>query len=135
MNKEAMLKDMFRKGNDYYYDKSYDLAIDCYDQYLELCDDNTEQKGSILYNRGVVLIKQKQYDNALVDLQESIKILKMNKGTYKKIGNALFNIGYCYMKLRNSYMSYLYFSKATKYLPQDEQLNRTLDMIKKELTV
>lgn len=133
MNEEINLQDMFKKGNSCYHNKNYDLALTCYDKYLQMCSEDNIQKGSVLYNKGVVLIHQKQYDSAIIYLKESVKLFTINYANDEKIGNSMFNIGFCYVKLRNCYMAYLYFSKSKKYIPTDDQLHQSLNMMKKKL--
>jgi tetratricopeptide (TPR) repeat protein len=68
------------KGNEYFKNKNYDLALECYTKGIEITPT------SILYtNRASCYLNKKQYEKGLLDTNKSIELdNKYVKGYYLK---------------------------------------------------
>lgn len=129
------LHELFTLGNKHYNDKNYAKAIEYYNQYLRICNNESHELASTLYNKGVSLIKLGQNTLAIQTFKKSIEIFLNVKNSKEKIGNNYFNMAYCYGLLGDNYMSYKHFLIAKKYLPYDNSIDKVLDLLKKEIKI
>jgi tetratricopeptide (TPR) repeat protein len=68
--KELLLKEHILKGNEYYYKKEYNNAIQCFDKALEIDPNNA----STWNNKGLVLDHLRKYDDAIQCYDKALEI-------------------------------------------------------------
>lgn len=124
------LSELFKEGNYYYKEKKYDKALSFYNEYLRKSGSDNIETGLILYNKGVILIKINNYNDAISCFKESLRIFNKEKASCERIGNAYFNLGCCYSRLGDNYRSYRTFYIAKKYIPDDIFVDRAMNITK-----
>ncbi|MCA2896703.1 tetratricopeptide repeat-containing S1 family peptidase, partial [Microcystis sp. M039S1] len=77
----------YNRGNLYYYQQKYDLALSDYDKAIEL----NPNYAKAYYNRGVLYYDQKKYELALADWNKAIELNPNFTDAYYNRGNLYYN--------------------------------------------
>jgi tetratricopeptide (TPR) repeat protein len=111
----------FEVAEKYYASKNYERAIENFDVFIKTSND-LSRKTSSLYNIGVCYLKLKNYDKAILYLEEAI-LLKEESSYY-------FNLGYCHAVLKDYKKAIEYFKIAFKLNPYDVATTKALETLK-----
>ena len=154
--KELELKVHILKGNEYYYKKEYNKAIQCYDKAIEIKPNNAEawnNKGNTLYRSG-------KHNEAIHCYDKAIEIKPNNADAWYNKGNTLYRSGkhneaiHCYDKVLaiepnygkawnnkgNAYddlgkpnEAFLCYDKALEIEPNNELFNKNRNTVLEKL--
>ena len=120
--KELLLKEHILKGNEYYYKKEYNNAIQCYDKALEI-DANY---ADAWYNKGAVLGDLLKHNEAIQCFDKAIEIDPNNAYAWSNKGLALSN-------LRKYDDAIQCFDKALEIDPNNDLFNENRNIVLEKL--
>lgn len=107
----------FEKANSLYNLKEYKKAISLYKQSINA----KENEAASLYNSAVCFIKLKKYREAVPLLKSAIEL--------KKDSKYFFNLGYCYVMLKNNKSALLNFNTAWALNNNDADCEKAIKSI------
>lgn len=107
----------FSEGNKYYNIQDYENAIDCYKKAAS----QNLNKACSYYNCGVCYIKLKNFDDAIVMLNNAISIKRESK--------YFFNLGYCYVMKECLNTALRLFNLAWSIDPDDNDCEKAINLI------
>lgn len=112
----------FQDGNLSYDAKNYKSAISSYKKSIKAKE---EEEAYSLYNLALCYIKLEQYNKAIKTLKLAI--------SKKPKSNFYFNLAYSYLKINDTKKALLYFNTAWAMDPQDEDCERAINHILRNL--
>src|SRR5215831_8359714 len=86
---ELLLKELLLKGNEFYYNKEYDKAIECYDKILEIDSKYIDA----WYNKGLSFDNLEKYYEAIECYDKILEIDPKDAGTWDRKASSLGFLG------------------------------------------
>lgn len=107
----------FNEGNKHYNQKDFKKAIEFYNAAIK----NDENSICSYYNSGVCYIKLKNFDSAILMIEQAISMQKESK--------YFFNLAYCYAMKEEVKKALIYFNMAWSLDNSDTDCEKAINLI------